>query len=82
MSLDKWSRLKAWAVKLAQRRGLKRAKVALARKLAVSPSSHVGGRHRIPLYRGAGRAGPCRLIGRDRHQHHRKDRSSLVGTFL
>lgn len=31
----KWSRLKAWAFKLAQRRGLKRAKVALARKLAV-----------------------------------------------
>jgi hypothetical protein len=31
----KWSSLKAWAVKLAQRRGLKRAKVALARKLAI-----------------------------------------------
>jgi transposase len=31
----KWSSLKARAVKLAQRRGLKRAKVALARKLAV-----------------------------------------------
>ncbi len=31
----KWSSLKAWAVKLAQRRGLNRAKVALARKLAV-----------------------------------------------
>jgi transposase len=31
----KWSSLKAWAFKLAQRRGLKRAKVALARKLAV-----------------------------------------------
>ena len=30
-----WSSLKAWAMKLAQRRGLKRAKVALARKLAV-----------------------------------------------
>jgi transposase len=31
----KWSSLKARAVKLAQRRGLKRAKVALAHKLAV-----------------------------------------------
>lgn len=31
----KWSALKAWAVKVAKRRGLKRAKVALARKLAV-----------------------------------------------
>lgn len=31
----RWSALKAWAVKLAKRAGLKRAKVALARKLAV-----------------------------------------------
>ena len=31
----KWSSLKSWAIRLAQRRGLKRAKVALARKLAV-----------------------------------------------
>lgn len=31
----KWSTLKAWGVRLAQRRGAKRAKVALARKLAV-----------------------------------------------
>jgi transposase len=30
----KWSALKAWGVRLAQRRGAKRAKVALARKLA------------------------------------------------
>jgi transposase len=31
----KWSVLKAWAMKIAKRRGLKRAKVALARKLAI-----------------------------------------------
>jgi len=31
----RWSALKAWAMKLAKRAGLKRAKVALARKLAV-----------------------------------------------
>jgi transposase len=31
----KWSSLKSWAIRLAQRRDLKRAKVALARKLAV-----------------------------------------------
>jgi hypothetical protein len=31
----RWSPLKAWAVRLAQRIGGKRAKVALARKLAV-----------------------------------------------
>jgi transposase len=31
----RWSSLKAWAVRVAQRRGLQRARVALARKLAV-----------------------------------------------
>jgi len=30
-----WSKLKAWAVAVAKRRGAKRAKVALARKIAV-----------------------------------------------
>lgn len=30
-----WSSLKAWAMAIARRRGAKRAKVALARKLAV-----------------------------------------------
>lgn len=32
--VSKWSTLKAWGVRLAQRRGAKRAKVAIARKLA------------------------------------------------
>ena len=32
----RFSALKRWAMKLTQRRGLKRAKVALARKLAVT----------------------------------------------
>ena len=31
----KWSSLKAWGVKLARRIGAKKAKVAMARKLAV-----------------------------------------------
>lgn len=31
----KWSSLKAWAMRVAQRRGLRRATVALARRLAV-----------------------------------------------
>ena len=31
----RWSALKSWAMRLAQRRGAKRAKVALARKLSV-----------------------------------------------
>jgi hypothetical protein len=33
--LAKWSTLKAWGTRLAQRIGSKRARVALARKLAV-----------------------------------------------
>jgi transposase len=33
----KWCALKSWAVRLAKRRGLAKAKVALARKLAVVP---------------------------------------------
>ncbi len=31
----KWSWLKAWAIKIARRRGMKKAIVALARRLAV-----------------------------------------------
>ena len=31
----RWSALKAWAMRIAMKRGLKRARVALARKLAV-----------------------------------------------
>ena len=31
----KWSRLKAWAMQIARRRGMKKAIVALARRLAV-----------------------------------------------
>ena len=31
----KWSLLKAWAMKIARRRGMKKAIVALARRLAV-----------------------------------------------
>ena len=33
--VSKWSKLKAWAVAVAKRRGAKRAKVALARKLGI-----------------------------------------------
>ena len=32
---NKWSWLKAWAMKIARRRGMKKAIVALARRLAV-----------------------------------------------
>ena len=33
--VPKWSALKAWGMKIAKRNGLKKAKVAVARKLAV-----------------------------------------------
>jgi hypothetical protein len=33
--IDKWSALKAWGIRLAKRSGLRKAKVAVARKLAV-----------------------------------------------
>ena len=33
--VPKWSALKAWGMRLAKRNGLKKAKVAVARKLAV-----------------------------------------------
>jgi transposase len=33
---SRWSNLKAWGVRLAKRQGLKRARVAVARKLAVT----------------------------------------------
>ena len=34
-SVAKWSALKAWGIRLAKRSGLRKAKVAVARKLAV-----------------------------------------------
>jgi len=33
--VEKWSALKAWGVRLAKRSGMKKAKIAVARKLAV-----------------------------------------------
>jgi transposase len=33
--VSKWSALKAWGTRLAKRNGLRKAKVAVARKLAV-----------------------------------------------
>ena len=44
-----WSWLKAWGMKVAQRRGQRRAIVAVARRLAVILPPDVDGRHRLPL---------------------------------
>jgi transposase len=39
---NKWSSLKAWGIKLAKRIGMKKAKVAIARKIARDPLLHLG----------------------------------------
>ena len=43
-----WSTLKAWAMRLARRSGATKAKVALARKLAII-ASPVARRYELPL---------------------------------
>ncbi len=48
----RFSTLKRWGLDVAKRRGLKRATVALARKLATVPSPHVGRWDRVPLEQG------------------------------
>src|SRR6266404_1785124 len=45
--VPKWSTVKAWGTRLAKRNGLRKAKVAVARKLAVK--SHVDRRNRVQL---------------------------------
>jgi len=45
--VTRFSALKRWAVEVAKRRGLKRAKVALARKIGVI--LHVGRRDGFPM---------------------------------
>ena len=55
MRSKKWSWLKAWAMQIARRRGMKKAIVALARRLAVIQAPHLGGRHRVPLDQGTSR---------------------------
>ena len=55
-----WSWLKAWGIRVAQRRGMRRAVVAVARRLAVVPSPDAAA---AQAYHAAGalqRAQPCR----------------------
>ena len=47
MHSKKWSWLKAWAMQIARRRGMKKAIVALARRLAVIMHRDLGERHRV-----------------------------------
>ena len=55
----KWSSLKAWGMKLAKRIGMKKAKVAIARKIAVDSPLHLGRRHIVRV--GPGEGGLIRL---------------------
>jgi len=74
--VPKWSGLKAWGAKLTKRNGLRKAKVAVARKLAVilhrmwiDGTSSTGRRRRLPrsthkeitgIPRHGGKSRPCR----------------------
>ena len=52
----KWSSLRAWGMKIAKRRGMARARVAVARKLAVILHRMWSDGDRVPLRQGS-RAG-------------------------
>jgi transposase len=68
--ITRFSKLKRWGMDVAKRRGSKRAKVALARKLAViDPASHVGRRHNLPMGRG----------GADRSIEHAEEIRTQLG---
>jgi len=47
--VTRFSALKRWGLEVARRRGLKRAKVAVARKLAVILASHVDRRFHVSV---------------------------------
>ena len=53
MRSKKWSWLKAWAMQIARRRGMKKAIVALARRLAVIMHRIWVHGHRVPLDQGS-----------------------------
>ena len=49
--VTRWSWLKAWAMKVAQRRGDER-RLSHWRAVGGHPASHLAGRHRVPLDQG------------------------------
>jgi transposase len=83
----KWSWLKAWGIRVAQRRGMRRAIVAVARRLAVCPAPDVGRWHPVPLEEGQCRGScgclnpenPGRLQGR-RQRVLPRQKDVLTGT--
>ena len=57
----KWSWLKAWAMQIARRSGLKKAIVALARRLG-DHAPHLGRRHRVLLDPGTSRGSSMKTV--------------------
>jgi transposase len=53
--IAKWSTLKAWGIRLAKRSGLRKAKVAVARKACRHSAPNVDRRHRIQMVIKGGR---------------------------
>ena len=69
--IPKWSAVKAWGVRLAKRNGLRKAKVAVARKL------HVNRRNRVQLVD----EGDCRLARVYRVPARRQEKTSQPGPW-
>jgi transposase len=69
--VSKWSDVKAWGVRLAKRNGLRKAKVAVARKL------HVNRRNRVQLVD----EGDCRLARVYRVPARRQEKTSQPGRW-
>ena len=69
--IPKWSAVKAWGVRLAKRNGLRKAKVAVARKL------HVNRRNRAQLVD----EGDCRLARVYRVPARRQEKTSQPGRW-
>jgi hypothetical protein len=54
--VPKWSALKAWGLRIAKRSGLRKAKVAVARKASRDFVAHVGRWHGVYLVKERGRS--------------------------
>ena len=75
----KWSALKAWGIRLAKRSGLRKAKVAVARTLAVILHRMWSERDRVQLVEETG----CRVVRARRSQgsRERREKTSLPGRW-
>jgi len=58
----KWSWLKAWAMQIARRRGIKKAIVAPGTPVGRDHAPHMGRRHRVPLDPGTSRGSSMKTL--------------------